>query len=127
MPPTTTTTTQSNAYSIPRLSLEATLADYKLHHSRDPSPPDGNDQGRTLRPNVPQTWDTTHRRVPPPRRTNRNRDPLETRVYNSAAERIFITVMFTGVLINASAAKAWRWTFGELGDGFFRYRIGGEI
>ncbi|ETN42940.1 uncharacterized protein HMPREF1541_02098 [Cyphellophora europaea CBS 101466] len=35
--------------------------------------------------------------------------------------------MFTGVLINATAAKMWRRTVGKLDSGLFRYRIGGEI
>jgi hypothetical protein len=49
----------------------------------------------------PPNWDTTHRRVPPYRPTDRDRDVSEIRVYNSTIERVFVATMFTGVFINS--------------------------
>lgn len=152
---TTTTTATQNPSSLAANSI---LADYELHHSHidsSVSPVARNDH-RGI-PNPPVDWDTTHRRVPPYRSINRDRNPLETRVYTNRVEQIFIAVMFTGVLTIAvsdaglaslgqledrsggrgssrmltnwtqTTAKMWHRTFGKLNDGIFRYRIGGEL
>lgn len=94
---TTTTTTTTRNPSAP--TVDGVLADYELHHSHLDSPisPNARNDHHPM-PNPPVDWDTTHRRVPPYRPINRDRDPLETRVYNSRAEQTFIGVMFTGVL-----------------------------
>ncbi|KAL2409293.1 hypothetical protein ABEF95_005731 [Exophiala dermatitidis] len=130
MSSTTTVATPTSAQITPSLTLAATLADYELHHSDSPtqaSSSEGRVLARVSDPGNTPTWDTTHRRVPSYRPINRSRDPRETRVYNNPAERVFISVMFTGVFINATAAKIWRRTFGRIDGGMFRYRIGGEI
>ena len=46
--------------------------------------------------------DTTHRRVPPYRPTNRDPEHHNAvRIYNDNGERVFVGVMFTGVFLNA--------------------------
>lgn len=100
MSSTTTTTTTHNA-SV--LAVDGILADYELHHSQldVPEARGGSPPSRRRTPNPPLDWDTTHRRVPPYRPINRDRDPLETRVYTSRVEQMFLFTMFTGVLINS--------------------------
>ncbi|KAJ9144668.1 hypothetical protein NKR23_g5890 [Pleurostoma richardsiae] len=122
MSSTATTTRPSTG-----LTLQAVLADYDLHHSSGPATSTASNESASQTRNPPAGWDDTHRRVPAHRPTNRQRDPLETRVYTSTAEQIFISVMFTGVFINSTAAKTWHRTFGRLNDNIFRYRIGGEM
>ena len=111
----TTTTTETR--TKPRTRQDV-LKDYDLHHSVSSS---SSRAGPTITGGLPETpqvapvnppdWDTTHRRVPPYRPTNR--DPAhqaEVRVYTSTVERVFIGTMFTGVFINAvSMAKDLRW------------------
>lgn len=98
----TATTTRTRA--APTRTAETILSDYALHHSQQPQPSDEqasrSPQQQQQRPETPP-WDTTHRRVPPYRPTNRDRDPAETGVYLSRAEQVFVTMMFTGVSINA--------------------------
>ncbi|KAM5374321.1 hypothetical protein ACJZ2D_006494 [Fusarium nematophilum] len=120
---TTTTTTQAS-----RHLQNAVLADYELHHSQT------HRESQIATPRQPQSnvplahqWDVTHRRVPAYRAINRERDQSEVRVYTSTIERVFITVMFGGLFINAGAAQLWRASFGKLGDRVFRYPIGGEL
>jgi hypothetical protein len=97
----TVTSTRETAPS----SLDNILADYQLHHSgggpATPAISSNATQHRRQAAAGPESWDTTHRRVPPYRPTNRDRDPAETRVYTSRVEQVFIALMFTGVAINA--------------------------
>ncbi|KAF2648387.1 hypothetical protein K491DRAFT_612831 [Lophiostoma macrostomum CBS 122681] len=75
----------------------------------------------------PQTWPTHHRRIPAYRPINRELDQSERRVYTSAGERMFLTIMFTGVQTEATLSQVWNATLGKvLGDTWFRYKIGGE-
>jgi hypothetical protein len=95
----TTTQTQTR-------TRQNVLKDYELHHSASssraisssPAAPTPTPQAVPLNP---PEWDTVHRRVPPYRPINRERDQSEVRVYTSPIERVFIGTMFTGVLINA--------------------------
>ncbi|KAH6844544.1 hypothetical protein B0I37DRAFT_416147 [Chaetomium sp. MPI-CAGE-AT-0009] len=126
MSSTTTTQTQTR-------TRQTVLRDYELHHSSSSRqaaaqsdqaalPTEGQITSRN-----PPDWDTTHRRVPPYRPINRDRDQSEVRVYTSPAEQVFVGTMFTGVLIYATAAKVWRGTFGRFNDGVFKYAVGGEL
>ncbi|KAK4031457.1 hypothetical protein C8A01DRAFT_51463 [Parachaetomium inaequale] len=111
---------------------QTVLRDYELHHSpstaqvagRSEAAPASRPQSAPLNP---PNWDTTHRRVPPYRPINRDRDQSEVRIYTSTVEQVFVGTMFTGVLIHATAAKLWRGTVGRFNDGVFKYNIGGEI
>ncbi|KAL2681097.1 hypothetical protein Neosp_008700 [[Neocosmospora] mangrovei] len=76
------------------------LADYELHHSQAQSCETGTQSAPAASP-IDRQWDTEHRRVPAYRAINRTRDQSEVRVYTSSIERVFITVMFTGLNINA--------------------------
>lgn len=92
------------------------LADYELHHSdtrvssalKPNSHPDPRllDQPTSLRTDVevafrnPKTWPANHRRIPPYRPINKNLDQSQRRVYTSTGERMFLTVMFTGLQAN---------------------------
>ncbi|KAI8715262.1 hypothetical protein NCS52_01033500 [Fusarium sp. LHS14.1] len=102
------------------------LADYELHHSQAQSCETGTQSAPAASP-IDREWDTEHRRVPAYRAINRTRDQSEVRVYTSSIERVFITVMFTGLNINAGAAQYWRASFGRLTDRVFRYQVGGEL
>jgi hypothetical protein len=85
-------------------TLRATLADYDLHHSNDnqsepldtslnahPSPAASN----------PSTWPIDARRVPPYRPVNTELDQSTRAVYQNGIERAFVSVMFTGVFLEA--------------------------
>jgi hypothetical protein len=95
----TTTQTQTR-------TRQNVLKDYELHHSASSSraaptsPAVPAPTPQAVLPNQPE-WDTVHRRVPPYRPINRERDQSEVRVYTSTIERVFIGTMFTGVLINS--------------------------
>ncbi|KAJ1323513.1 hypothetical protein MN608_10757 [Microdochium nivale] len=73
---------------------------------------------------APVPWDTTHRRVPPYRPTNRDRDVSQIRVYQNGIEQVFVGTMFTGVFLNATKAQIERIVFG---DKFRNVPVGGEI
>ncbi|SPQ25603.1 f35f82bb-a9be-49ac-9662-b21cff21475a [Thermothielavioides terrestris] len=123
----------STTTQIQTRTRENVLKDYELHHSPALSPrPNIGRSTEAVRPQAtapvnPPDWDTTHRRVPPFRPINRDRDQSEVRVYNNRAEQIFIGVMFTGVYLNSTAAQVWRATVGRWNDRIFKYGIGGEI
>ncbi|RNJ57251.1 hypothetical protein D7B24_006289 [Verticillium nonalfalfae] len=103
------------------------LDDYDLHHSgkaqknTEETTPQGGLSAE------PPHWDVPHRRVPAYRPIDTERDQSQIRVYTHPAERVFIATMFTGVFVNATAAKAWRASFGRLNENIFKYKIGGEI
>lgn len=86
-------------------TLQATLADYDLHHSDDntevdtslnahPSPESSTAQN-------PSNWPSEHRRVPAYRPVNYELDQSERRVYLNGIERAFVATMFTGVLLQS--------------------------
>ncbi|CAK7219724.1 hypothetical protein SBRCBS47491_003946 [Sporothrix bragantina] len=135
MSTTVTTTTTSNRTG--RI-LSSVLNDYELHHSqKDGNETDASATASTasssstptaLHHDTPADWDNTaHRRVPAYRPVNRERDQGEVRVYLNRIEQVFIGTMFTGVFLNATAARVWRATGGRVKDDIFRYRVGGEF
>ncbi|KEZ43315.1 hypothetical protein SAPIO_CDS4760 [Scedosporium apiospermum] len=104
------------------------LQDYQLHHSGAAEPSSSNSNGAgPARMSNPPDWPTNARRIPPYRPVDQNRDHSQIRVYTSGIERAFIITMFTGVFINATAAKQWRRTGGRFTKRIFRYPIGGEF
>ena len=100
----TITTTAESTFQH---GLQAALLNYEIHHSRAPPAEEAardlrvHDEPSTSTHPLPVAWDVPHRRVPPFRATNRERDQGEVRVYTSGAERVFISIMFTGVFVNA--------------------------
>lgn len=70
-----------------------------INSSSAPSSAAASTAGDRLEAPVP--WDTTHRRVPPYRPTNRDRDVSQIRVYQNNIERVFVGTMFTGVFLHA--------------------------
>jgi hypothetical protein len=88
-------------------SLQTVLADYEIAHSNT-APGRTVDKKNTLwqSPEHPAWKDISHRRVPSYRPINRARDQREVRVYNHTAEKVFISVMFTGVFVNAVSDAA---------------------
>lgn len=104
---TTMATITTTATTLER-APNTILADYELHHSSAPSENRGSEtSGYTPAEDTPQPaeWDTRHRRVPAYRPVNRDRDQADVRVYLSNAERAFVTVMFTGLFVNAVGQK----------------------
>lgn len=92
-----TTTTNPVTYSTQDI-----LKDYELHHSgASESAPPPNPNPPPARVQNSPTWDTEHRRVPSYRPINRNLDQSVRRVYNNNGERTFLSIMFTGVLLEA--------------------------
>ncbi|KAI0471637.1 hypothetical protein GGR56DRAFT_677527 [Xylariaceae sp. FL0804] len=95
---------------------------------RDHAPP-GDDVAN------PAGWPTTaddRRGVPRYRPINRELDLSQRPWGGSAPETAFVTVMFTGVWIEAfarfqTASWLWRNTGGRFNDTYFRYKIGGEV
>lgn len=95
----TATTTQ-------HVRLDTILNDYEVRYSAPRNEPDETEthQPASVVPSestYPDGWDTSHRRVPSYRPINRTRDLSEVRVYVNQAERAFVTVMFTGLFVNA--------------------------
>lgn len=89
-------------------TLEATLADYDLHHTGD------HDTSLNSHPNPaadaqnPSHWPADHRRVPTYRPVNRELDQSERRVYQNGIEQVFVGVMFTGVFLQSvSSLEIW--------------------
>lgn len=106
---TTTATTRVRRTKTPA-TVATVLQDYEVYHSGDvlgsstpeaPSPIPVSSTGDAN----PPGWDVTHRRVPPYRPTNRDREPGETNVYQNNIERAFITTMFAGLSVNAVSAS----------------------
>lgn len=105
-----TATLSSIANHQTRLRVVGYPSDYDLHHSNSlsPSPTTENDNQNLNSPQqianesseTPE-WANHYRRVPPYRPINHDLDQGERRVYLSAAERAFITIMFLGVRSNA--------------------------
>ncbi|KAL6705850.1 hypothetical protein ACN47E_006310 [Coniothyrium glycines] len=109
-------------------SLHATLADYDLHHTEEsldtslnphPAPANTSSQAQT-----PSDWPTEHRNIPAYRPVNTQLDQGERRVYQNGIERAFITVMFSGVFLEATASKIWRASLGRVWN--VGYKLGGE-
>lgn len=77
------------------------LADYELHHSEPTedeaaAAPPPNEHDEPISESNPPGWDTEHRRVPPFRPVQNQRDEQRD-TYNNEIERNFVRVMFGGV------------------------------
>lgn len=79
--------------------LQGVLEDYKIHLTGD-NPSSEQSEAPTAITNPPG-WPTDHRRVPNYRRVDKNRDVEGRPNGGSAFERVFLTIMFTGVVMNA--------------------------
>jgi hypothetical protein len=86
-------------------SLRQTLGDYEVHLTGD-----NEGTGEIAAPNVSNTastsgnppgWPQDHHRVPNYRAIDRNLNAAERPNGSNGVERVFITVMFTGVALNA--------------------------
>ncbi|PMD19587.1 hypothetical protein NA56DRAFT_750292 [Hyaloscypha hepaticicola] len=104
--------------------LQGVLEDYKIHLTGD-NPSSEQSEAPTEITNPPG-WPTDHRRVPNYRPVDKNRDAEGRPNGEGAFERGFLTIMFTGVVMNATAAKVWGVTGGPFFPGLFKYAIGGE-
>ncbi|EMR84001.1 hypothetical protein ACHAP3_001544 [Botrytis cinerea] len=122
------TTTTDNPITI---SSRQTLAEYNIHYTGD----DVGINGTTAPPNTsnttqnvenPSFWPRSHNRVPNYRPTNRNLSFAERPNGSNGPEIVFITLMFTGVALNAGAAQVWGMTGGKVFTRVFQYAIGGE-
>lgn len=82
-------------------SVRHILADYELHHSEPtdeaaaPAPPPNETSGPDTGSDPPG-WDREHRRVPPYRPVQNQRDEQRD-TYQNEIERNFVRVMFAGV------------------------------
>ncbi|KAF7890882.1 uncharacterized protein EAF01_010691 [Botrytis porri] len=74
----------------------------------------------------PSFWPRDQYRIPDYRPINRHLIAAERPNGSNGAERVFITLMFTGVSLNAGAAQVWGMTGGKVFTRVFRYAIGGE-
>jgi hypothetical protein len=79
--------------------LQGVLSDYTIHLTgHDPVSEASESTTSTI--SNPPNWPTDHRRVPNYRPVDRNRD-AESRPNATGFERVFLTIMFTGVVMNA--------------------------
>ncbi|KAF7925154.1 uncharacterized protein EAE98_007242 [Botrytis deweyae] len=113
------------------ISSRQTLAEYDIHHT-------GDDRGMNdmiVPPNTsnipenvdnPPSWPRDQYRIPNYRPINRHLIAAERPNGSNGAERVFITLMFTGVSLNAGTAQVWSMTGGKVFTRVFRYAIGGE-
>jgi hypothetical protein len=72
----------------------ATRPSTQVAAEASPSRPD-----RHPNPNPP-AWPDNYRRIPAHRPVDRHLDQSQRRVYNSVGERVFLTMMFTGLEVN---------------------------
>ncbi|KAH6684669.1 hypothetical protein B0J14DRAFT_527561 [Halenospora varia] len=148
MPSTTTSTSTSTPSGA--ISAEAArlrnwnhLSDYELYHSNTHPESSGKSKTngsakisqsqRSTEPsslqralNNPEHWPDNHRRIPQYRPINRELDQSQRRVYQNNGERVFLTIMFTGVRVNVAANRAWNATLGRINRTWFEYKVGGE-
>lgn len=123
--------------------IEEVLGDYKIQltgaEENNIEPPSSSEPPRATNPS---NWPTDRRRIPDFRPVDRNRDAEGRPNGTVLPERIFLTLMFTGVVVNAvsmvywmrgyiliyeqSTAKLWGATGGPYLPRLFRYAIGGE-
>ncbi|KAH8771865.1 hypothetical protein F5883DRAFT_550665 [Diaporthe sp. PMI_573] len=109
----------------------AVLQDYDIHLTGDETvaPPDSDSrppQPASTAANPPG-WDTEHRGVPPYRPINRELDLTQRPLGGNPVGDVFVTTMFTGVFINATARWLWTNTGGRINSKIFHYKVGGEI
>ncbi|KAF7891739.1 hypothetical protein EAF00_008041 [Botryotinia globosa] len=122
------TTVTDNPITI---SPRQTLAEYDIHHTGDDRgmndtivPPNTSNIPENV--NNPSSWPRDQYRIPNYRPINRHLIAAERPNGSNGAERVFITLMFTGVSLNAGAAQVWGMTGGKVFTRVFRYAIGGE-
>ncbi|ESZ93898.1 hypothetical protein SBOR_5719 [Sclerotinia borealis F-4128] len=96
-----TTTTDSSI----TISALQTLAEYDIHHTGEEVVTSGITSPNTSNvPTIvenPPSWPQNQHRVPNHRPINRHLNFSERPNGSNGAERVFITVMFTGVALNA--------------------------
>jgi hypothetical protein len=80
--------------------LEGILEDYKIHLTGDNSSSEQAESTPRAATNPPD-WPTDHRHVPDYRPVDRNRDVEGRPNGENAFARAFLTIMFTGVVMNA--------------------------
>ena len=80
--------------------LQGVLEDYKIHLTGDNSSSEQAESTPRAAANPPD-WPTDHRRVPDYRPVDRNRDVEGRPNGENAFARAFLTIMFTGVVMNA--------------------------
>jgi hypothetical protein len=87
--------------------LQGVLEDYKIHLTgQNPAP----EQSEPLTAvSNPPDWPTDHRRVPDYRPVDRTRDAEGRPNGENGFERVFLTIMFTGVVMNAVSIIATFW------------------
>jgi hypothetical protein len=85
--------------------LQGVLEDYKIHLTGDASSSEAPDSRSATISNPPH-WPTDHRRVPDYRPVDKNRDAEGRPNGENAFERVFLTIMFTGVVMNAVSEDA---------------------
>jgi hypothetical protein len=107
MATTTTTTTTVDANVRPGRTLAQNYPnDYKVYESNviASNYTGSSEQTQIQTPRLPHrnppNWPNNHRRIPPHRPINRNLDQSQRRVYTSLGERVFLTMMFTGLEVN---------------------------
>ncbi|KAL3422097.1 hypothetical protein PVAG01_06253 [Phlyctema vagabunda] len=107
--------------------LDQVLQDYKIRLTGAGEETEASAQEQQAAPvSNPTNWPTDRNRVPPYRPINRNLNLQERSFGSNVPETIFLTIMFSGVALNASIAKAWGATAGPFFPRVFRYAIGGE-
>ena len=79
--------------------LQGVLEDYKIHLTGD-HPSSEQSEAPTAVTNPPG-WPKDHRRVPDYRPVDKNRDVDGRPNGDNAFEKVFLTIMFTGVVMNA--------------------------
>ncbi|KAH6717823.1 hypothetical protein BKA61DRAFT_292597 [Leptodontidium sp. MPI-SDFR-AT-0119] len=123
------TTTTDNPIT---LSLQQTLNDYELHftgtdeNTRNEIIPRNPRSDSELVAQNPPSWPRNYHRVPNRRPINHDLRFSDRPGGSNVAEQIFITVMFTGVSLNAGVAQLWGMTGGKVFKGVCSYAIGGE-
>lgn len=80
--------------------LQGVLEDYKIHLTGD-NPSSDQPESTSTRVSNPPNWPTEHRRIPDYRPVDRNRDVESRPNGENAFARVFLTIMFTGVAMNA--------------------------
>jgi hypothetical protein len=86
--------------TVTATELQGVLEDYKIHLTGD-NLTSGQAESPPTATRNPPDWPTDHRRVPDYRPVDRNRDVEGRPNGENAFERGFLTIMFTGVVMNA--------------------------
>jgi hypothetical protein len=87
--------------------LQGVLEDYKIHLTGQNSALERSEPLTTV--SNPPDWPTDHRRVPDYRPVDSTRDAEGRPNGENAFERVFLTIMFTGVVMNAVSVNTTFW------------------